>query len=228
MPPGGTVGRTPCHRAAATAGTSSELQHGRTISRRLPRMALPPRPDPRPHQPAAGTQAAGQPPGCHAARNRRLAPPATRCRPRRDHPPTDREPHTPRPARPPPRPPADTTTPQANHHDTRDNATQGCGGDMSTPQKHLSTRHYLQTTLDNGRYARPGGRGAASPRAAQIRAICTPGRACQRPVMPVESVGRWSAWASVLDGSVRGCVATRRKCRWVARSASVWAMRPGR
>jgi hypothetical protein len=47
-----------------------------------------------------------------------------------------------------------TTAPQANHHDTRDNATQGCGGDMSTPQKHLPTRHYLQTTSDNRRSGR--------------------------------------------------------------------------
>src|SRR6266567_8888969 len=69
-------------------------------------MALPPRPDPRPHQPAAGTSATGRP-GYRATRNRRLAPPAARRLPRREHPPASREPLPPRPARPPSRPPAD-------------------------------------------------------------------------------------------------------------------------
>jgi hypothetical protein len=32
-------------------------------------------------------------------------------------------------------------------------------GDMSTPQKHPPTRHYLQTTSDNRRYGRVGGQG---------------------------------------------------------------------
>ena len=36
-------------------------------------------------------------------------------------------------------------------HDTITTPHGGCGGDMSTPQKCLSTRHYLQTTLDNRR-----------------------------------------------------------------------------
>ena len=31
-----------------------------------------------------------------------------------------------------------------------------CGGDMSTPQKYPSTRHYLHTTSDNHRYGRLG------------------------------------------------------------------------
>ena len=34
-------------------------------------------------------------------------------------------------------------------------ARDASGGDMSTPQKHPPTRHYLQTTSDNRRYALP-------------------------------------------------------------------------
>ena len=57
--------------------------------------------------------ARNQPAAAHrATRNRRLAPPAARHRPRRDHPPASREPHPPRPARPPSRPPAE---PAAEH-----------------------------------------------------------------------------------------------------------------
>jgi hypothetical protein len=35
---------------------------------------------------------------------------------------------------------------------------RSCGGDMSSPQKCPSTRHYLQAASDNRRYARPGGK----------------------------------------------------------------------
>src|SRR5262245_45153682 len=68
-------------------------------------MALPPRPDPRPHQPAAPTQATRHP-AHRTTCPRRLGPPAARCRPRRDHPPASREPLSPRATRPPARPPA--------------------------------------------------------------------------------------------------------------------------
>jgi len=40
---------------------------------------------------------------------------------------------------------------------TDDDLSHSCGGDMSTPQKCLPTRHYLQTTSDNRRYARRRG-----------------------------------------------------------------------
>jgi hypothetical protein len=38
---------------------------------------------------------------------------------------------------------------------TDDDLSHSCGGDMSTPQKCLPTRHYLQTTSDNRRSVRP-------------------------------------------------------------------------
>ena len=112
----------------------------------------PPRPAPRPHQPPAGSQATSRPPGCRAPRNRRLAPasgsmpPAPRspaCEPRTAPSATSS------PAISASSGPSTTSTPQPSRDDHGHDPCHGCGEDMSTPQKCLPTRHYLQTTSDN-------------------------------------------------------------------------------
>jgi Family of unknown function (DUF6262) len=109
-----------------------------------------------------GRQQALKPPAARrataqrATRNGRLAPPAARRRPRREHPPASREPLPPRPARLPSRPPADPArrAPQPRRDDHGHDPPHGCGKDMSTPQKCLPTRHYPQATSDNRRSER--------------------------------------------------------------------------
>jgi hypothetical protein len=122
------------------------VAHSAGVSRGL---ALPPGPDPRPHQPATRTPPAAS---RRAARNQRLTPPAARHRPDRDQPPAEREPLPPRPDRPQPRPPASTT--HRRHAEpiamtpTTTNP-HGCGSNMSTPQKHRPTRQNTTTAPDN-------------------------------------------------------------------------------
>jgi hypothetical protein len=57
---------------------------------------------------------------------------------------------------------------------TDDDLSHSCGGDMSTPQKCLPTRHYLQTTSDNRRSGRQPWPLGCWPRRTE-RAFCDPG-----------------------------------------------------
>jgi hypothetical protein len=55
---------------------------------------------------------------------------------------------------------------------TDDDLSHSCGGDMSTPQKCLPTRHYLQTTSDNRRSVSRMGPPACRPAPYPNGAFC--------------------------------------------------------
>jgi hypothetical protein len=138
-----------------TPGTSSELQHRRTISRRLPgdgstaktRSATSSAVSRRSsHRPPAGPPRSAQPPARPASGSMPPAPRSPACEPR-TAPSATSSPAT--------SASSGHNTPATLHANLNDRlATNSCGEDTSTPQKCPSTRHYLQTTLDNRRYGR--------------------------------------------------------------------------